>query len=251
MPRNRPDAKHSPRGDMKIGITMPIAAVIAALALVGCGNRDREVIESTAPPTTSPAAAPNPKSGPAMGQSATSALPAMAASDREFVTTAASSDVMEVEASRLAVDRTQSEAVRKFAQQMVDDHTKTSQLLASIAREAGLTEPMPMNPAHSGDLDRLRGLGGRDFDREYAAQIGVAAHQQAITAFERAARDATNPHLKSFAEQVLPHLRDHLRQAQALARQVGVPSGRLKLANAAGIAESSSEGTSGPGAAAR
>jgi putative membrane protein len=236
---------------MKIGITLPIAAVIAALTQVACGNRDREVIESTAAPTTSRATAPTPRSGPAMDRTGTSVLPAMAVSDREFVTSAASSDVMEVEASRLAVDRTQSDAVRRFAQQMLDDHTKTSQLLASIAREAGLTEPMQMNPAHSGDLDRLRSLGGRDFDREYAAQVGVATHQQAITAFERAARDATNPQLKSFAEQMLPHLRDHLRQAQALARQVGVPSGRLKLANAAGVAESSSEGASGPGAAAR
>ena len=236
---------------MKNGFTLPIATVIGTLALVACGNRDREVIEATAAPTTSPTTAPNPKSGPAMGRTATSALPAMAASDREFVTTAASSDVMEVEASRLALDRTRSDAVRKFAQQMVDDHTKTSQLLASIAREAGLTEAMQMNPAHSGDLDRLRGIDGRDFDREYAAQVGVAAHQQAVTLFERAARDATNPQLKSFAEQMLPHLRDHLRQSQALAKLVGVPSERLKLANAAGMAESSSEGASGPGAAAR
>jgi hypothetical protein len=50
---------------------------------------------------------------------------------------------------------------------------------------------------------------------------------------------------------MLPHLRDHLRQAQALARQVGVPGGRLKLANAAGMAESSSEGASGHEPAAR
>jgi putative membrane protein len=233
-------------------VFMPsVAAAIGALVLLACSNPDREVIDPTAAPTTSPAVAPNPRSGPAIGRNGTSALPAMVASDREFVTSASSSDVMEVEASRLAVDRTQSDAVRRFAQQMVDDHTKTSQLLASIAREAGLTEPMQMNPAHSDNLDRLRSLGGRDFDREYAAQVGVAAHQQAITLFERAARDVSHPQLKSFAEQMLPHLRDHLRQSQALAKQVGVPSERLKLANAAGIAESSAEGVSGPGAEVR
>ena len=229
----------------------PIAVAIVALELVACGNRDREGIAATAAPTMSSATAPNAKAGPVSGRTEASASPAMAASDREFVTTAASSDVMEVEASRLALDRTRSDAVRKFAQQMVDDHTKTSQVLASIARGAGLTEPMQMNPAHSGDLDRLRSLGGRDFDREYAAQMGVAAHQHAITLFERAARDATNPQLRSFAEQMLPHLRDHLRQSQALAKLVGVPSERLKLANAAGMAESSFVGAPGSEAVAR
>jgi len=97
----------------------------------------------------------------------------------------------------------------------------------------------------------LREMSGRDFDREYAVQVGVAAHQQAVTLFERAARDAINPQLKSFAEQMLPHLRDHLRQSQALAKLVGVPSERLKLANAAGMAESSFVGAPGPEAVAR
>jgi len=236
---------------VKNWFTLPIAAAIATLALVACGDRYREVIGATAAPTATSATAPTRRSGPANDRTETSVSPAMAAPDREFVTTAASSDVMEVEASRLALDRAKSEAVRKFAQQMVDDHTKTNQSLASIARESGLTAPMHMNPAHSGDLDRLREMSGRDFDREYAVQVGVAAHQQAVTLFERAARDAINPQLKSFAEQMLPHLRDHLRQSQALAKLVGVPSERLKLANAAGMAESSFVGAPGPEAVAR
>ncbi len=226
-------------------LRVPIAAAIAALAVAACGDRDPDATggttvpsqrsaggATTAPPTNTAAAGATTAPTPAA-----TATPAMAAPDREFVMTAASSDNMEVEASRLALERTKSDAVRKFAQQMVDDHTKTSEQLRTIARNAGVTEAMQMNSMHSGDLDRLRGMNGRDFDREYAAQIGVAAHQQAVTLFERAAREATDPQLKSFAEQTLPHLRDHLKQSQALARQVGVPGERLKLANAAGTPE--------------
>lgn len=231
-----------------------VAVATVALALLACGDRDRDVTGATSastqsstskPPmatgegatgTTGPAA-----TGVAAGAASTTAPPAsMAAADREFVNAAASGDVMVIEASRMALERTQSDAVRNFAQQMVDDHTKTSQQLASLAREAGLTEAMQLSPAHSGDLDRLRGMNGRDFDREYAAQVGVAAHQQAVALLERAARDASNPQLKTFAEQTLSHLRDHLRQSQALAKQVGVPGERLKIANAAGKAAISS-----------
>lgn len=225
-------------------LRMPIAAALAALALAACGDRDRDATGSTTAPSQSSAGgATTPPTNTAAAGAATAlppaapATPAMSAPDREFVMTAASSDNMEVEASRLALERTKSDAVRKFAQQMVDDHTKTSEQLRSIARNAGVTEAMHMNSMHSGDLDKLREMNGRDFDREYAAQVGVAAHQQAVTLFERAARDAADPQLKSFAEQTLPHLRDHLKQSQALARQVGVPGERLKLANAAGMPE--------------
>jgi putative membrane protein len=224
---------------------LSIAAALAAVTLAACGDRDRDVIGSTSTPSQSGAASATtaaPTNTAAAGATtpplpAATTTPAMSAPDREFVMTAASSDNMEVEASRLALERTKSDAVRKFAQQMVDDHTKTGEQLRTIARNAGVTEAMQMNSMHSGDLDKLRGMNGRDFDREYAAQVGVAAHQQAVTLFERAAREATEPQLKSFAEQTLPHLRDHLKQAQALARQVGVPGERLKLANAAGMPE--------------
>jgi putative membrane protein len=167
----------------------------------------------------------------------------MATPDRDFVMTAASSDNMEIEASRLALERSKTDAVRKFAQQMVDDHSKTSEQLRSIARNAGVTEAMQMNAMHSGDLDKLRGMNGREFDQEYAAQVGVAAHQQAVALFDRAAREATDPQLKSFAEQTLPHLREHLKQSQALATQVGVSADRLKIANNAAAAPGASNGS--------
>jgi hypothetical protein len=125
----------------------------------------------------------------------------------------------------------------------VDDHSKTSEQLRSIARNAGVTEAMQMNAMHSGDLDKLRGMNGREFDQEYAAQVGVAAHQQAVALFDRAAREATDPQLKSFAEQTLPHLREHLKQSQALATQVGVSADRLKIANNAAAAPGASNGS--------
>jgi len=231
---------------------MSVAVATAALALLACGDRDRDVTGATSASTQSstskpPMATGDGATGPAATglatgtASGTTAPPvSMAAADREFVNAAASSDLMEIEAGRMALERTQSDAVHNFAQQMVDDHTKTSQQLVSIARDGGLTEAIQLSPAHSGDLDKLRGMNGRDFDREYTAQAGVAAHQQAVALFERAARDASNSQLKMFAEQTLPHLREHLKQSQALAKQVGVPGERLKIANAAGKAAISS-----------
>ena len=220
------------------------AAVVAALTLVACGDRDRGVGGS--PPATPgsatksatvsgppSASAPAPKK--ALSIPAPSA-PAMAAADRDFVSLAASGDTFEIETSRLALDKTQAAVVKTFAQHMIDDHTKISDQLRSIARSAGITDMLAMNATHSADLERLRALSGRDFDREYAAQVGVAAHQEAVALFTQTSRTAADAQLRSYAEQTLPHLREHLQQAQTLAKQVGVPGDRLKLANAAGQA---------------
>lgn len=219
------------------------AAVVAALTLVACGDRDRDV--GGGPPMTSGTTT---KSAPASGTPSASAapntapsipapsVPAMAAADRDFVSLAASSDTFEIETSRLALDKTQTAAVKAFAQHMIDDHTKINEQLRSIVRSAGITDMLSMNATHAADLERLRGLSGRDFDREYAAQVGVAAHQEAVALFTQTSRAADDAQLRSYAEQTLPHLREHLQQAQTLAKQVGVPGDRLKLANAAGQA---------------
>ncbi len=218
------------------------AAVAAALMLCACGDRDREAAGSTtrAPGSDAPSAAASaapastaPSPGGATSPAAPS-VPAMAAAGRDFVMTAASNDTFEVEAGKMALEKTQNPAVRTFAERMVDDHSETNEQLRAIARGAGITVMMSMNAENSADLERLRVLSGREFDREYAAQVGVAAHQQAVASFEQTSRSASDAQLKSFAEQTLPHLRGHLQQAQALARQVGVPADRLRLANAAG-----------------
>src|SRR3954468_4823152 len=45
----------------------------------------------------------------------------------QFVPMAASSDLYEIESSRLALERSQSPAIKQFAQMMIDHHTMTTQ----------------------------------------------------------------------------------------------------------------------------
>ena len=46
----------------------------------------------------------------------------------------------------------------------------------------------------------------------------VSAHKEAVSLFERYAKDGDNPELKSFASKTLPHLQEHLKMAQDLER---------------------------------
>lgn len=227
-----------------------LAAVLATFSIAACGDRaDRPAgnttTTTTAPTTTAPSNTAAPPAGAPAGTStagtstagtpSTSPMPLgglLAGADREFITLAVSSDMLEIDTGRLALDKSKNAALRAFAQKMIDDHAEASESLRKLASSVGVTPPAAMSAPHAAHLEKLRGLDGTEFDREYAAQIGVAAHQEAVGLFERASREAANPDVRAFAEKTLPTLREHLPDGQALAKNVGVSADRLRLANA-------------------
>jgi putative membrane protein len=57
---------------------------------------------------------------------------------------------------------------------------------------------------------------GKDFDRNYM-ELMVEDHETAVELFESAADNETlDVDLRSYAKRMLPTLRDHLKQAQAI-----------------------------------
>ena len=72
-----------------------------------------------------------------------------------------------------------------------------------------------MDKAHQSKLDKLSGLSGADFTKEYES-MQVSAHKDAVSLFERYSKSGDNTDLKAFAAKTLPHLQEHLKMAQAL-----------------------------------
>ena len=147
--------------------------------------------------------------------SAPAATTKLDSGDREFLENAAQSGHLEVQGSQLALEKARSEEVKTFAQKMIDDHGKAGQQLAALAKSKGYdapTEPSLMQKA------RLQALGLRDegFDKAYADEIGVGAHEQAVELFEKASNDVKDPDVKQFAIQTLPTLQQHLQMAKTL-----------------------------------
>jgi putative membrane protein len=147
----------------------------------------------------------------------------VSAADVDFVSNAASTGALEVEAGRVAVERAKTPAVRSFAQKLVDEHSRTSAELQALRIASTVANVASMSPKEGEQLRRLKELQGREFDREYVAQLGVAAHERAVGAFEKAAESASDTQVKSFAQAKLPALRENLKTAQALAKNLGAP----------------------------
>jgi putative membrane protein len=157
--------------------------------------------------------------GPALAQSVgektgvNSAL-GIAPSTADFVKEAASAGMFEIESSKLAEQKDQG-PVKDFAEHMVTDHTKAADELKDKAQKAGVTVPTGMSNSQQSKLDKLRGLNGKDFDKQYVDDQ-VSAHKETVSLFERYGKSGDNQQLKAWATQTLPTLQHHLDMAQNL-----------------------------------
>jgi putative membrane protein len=137
----------------------------------------------------------------------------------DFVKEAAMSDMLEVEAGKLAQQRGQGD-VKTFADDMVKDHTKTSNELKGMITSDTVkaTAPTMLDSNAQGKLDALKKAKDDDFASDYA-DMQVSAHKDAVSLFERYAKSGENAELKNWAGKTLPTLRHHLEMAQNLAKK--------------------------------
>ena len=151
---------------------------------------------------------------PALSQKKAAGGAAM--SDQQFVDFAAQTDMVEVNLGQLAGNVASSQAVKDYGQTLVTDHTSDYHQLYGVAQQASLTMPSAIDAAHNkAMIDPFQKLKGAAFDHKYAQEM-IAGHTKAIAVYKKEAADATNPGLKSYAEQALPTLEKHLDGAKDL-----------------------------------
>ena len=136
--------------------------------------------------------------------------------DSAFVKQAARGGLAEVELGQLAVQKASSEEVKKFGQKMVDDHGKANDELKEVAAKEHIDLPQEPSAKDKATKARLEKLSGEQFDKAYMKDM-VNDHQKDVAEFARESKTAKDPAVKSFAQQTLPTLREHLKEAEKIA----------------------------------
>jgi putative membrane protein len=124
-----------------------------------------------------------------------------------FVAAAASSDLFEIESSRMALQRAQQPMNRMHAEMMIRDHTNMSAQLQAAAASAGLVVPRQMLPMHVAMLNELSRAS--DFDATYRRQQ-ILSHEQSLRLMDNFARNGDVPQLRGVAAAAVPVVRGHL-----------------------------------------
>lgn len=137
----------------------------------------------------------------------------MPKSDLQFMRASAHGGQAEVTFSTLALQRAQSPEVRQFAQRMVDDHSKANQQLMDLAKTKDVKLSGTLTKDAKQVENRLSGLSGVAFDREYMKDM-VNDHEKTAAKFQQEAKNGKDPEVQQFAAQTLPIIEDHLKQAR-------------------------------------
>jgi len=135
-------------------------------------------------------------------------------SSQDFVQKATIGGLFEVQTSQLALQRSQNDSVKAFAQKMIDDHTKANNDLQALLPSTTV-DPKSINqaldPPHQKMLDKLTAASDKDFDGLYI-HLQKKAHHEAIDLFSDYAKSGDDATLKTFAAQTLPELQNHKKE---------------------------------------
>ncbi len=156
---------------------------------------------------------------PALAQSAAektgvNSVMGVAPKTEDFVTEAATSDIFEIEIEQACAGAFFEPATKTFAQQMIYDHTKTSEELKAFVsgRKVKATIPAAMSSSQQSMLDDLKKLQGDDFTKKYHSDQ-EDVHEDAVDLFKRYGDEGDDAELKAWAAKTRPALEHHLQMA--------------------------------------
>ena len=198
---------------MRTTIATILWAAVMALA-PACKSDEKQSTQMTTPESSSSKPAPTPAPEPAKPAAAT-------LNDAQIAAIVVAANQVDVDAGKLAVEKTNNAEVKKFAQQMVTDHTAVNQAAVELVTKLKVTpeeSDASRGLASSGAETRtkLAGLQGDAFDRAYVDNE-VAYHQAVIGVLDsQLIPSATNEELKNTLVSVRPAFVAHLEHAQHL-----------------------------------
>ena len=178
---------------------------LSTLALAACGSNETAPSGDGSVVATDDNAMELPVASPA------------ASGDQAFANAAAASDAFEIETSRLALEKSSSAEIKRYAKAMIDAHTKSTADLKSAGSSAA--QPITPNPALTAEqqatVDRLRSATGKAFDQAYV-QAQTTGHEKTLATLRDYAANGDVTELKQFGTTTASSVAAHLIKARAL-----------------------------------
>lgn len=141
--------------------------------------------------------------------------------DAEISSVVSTANDAEISAAQMAKTKATHADVKKFAQMMIDEHTKNKADGMKITAEAKMTPQASatsktMATDAGSKLATLKKMNGAAFDKTYIEQQ-VMMHEQLLTQLDQDLIPAAqNPKLKTFLETTRGHVDQHLQEARKI-----------------------------------
>jgi putative membrane protein len=139
--------------------------------------------------------------------------------DATFLKKLAEGDLAEVDAGRLASQKSSNADVKEFGEQMVKDHSKNDSELKTLAASQGIEVPTTIDSKHASQKNILEKASGSNFDSEYI-KMQVQAHEKTVQLLQHEIQDGQDAAVKAFAQKTLAVVNHHLEMAKHLQSQL-------------------------------
>ena len=151
-----------------------LAVALSIAAIVGCDRKEAD----------------GSRADSAVGTTGMSDLHKVSRSDKAFVHHMAIANMVEIELARLVPDRSADTEIKKFAQLMIDDHTKSLNSLKAFSAEHNIPVPAALDGRQARLRDKLAKWHGNEFERQYMDAV-VDAHEDVLDDLESRVDEAT------------------------------------------------------------
>jgi len=147
-------------------------------------------------------------------------------SDAEIASIAVVANQVDIDAAKLAQDKSKNTEVQNFAKTMISDHQSVIDKATALVQKLGVTpkdNTLSQQLSSNGTKNRqlLQAKSGKDFDKAYINNE-VAYHEAVISTVEgRLIPEAQNNELRDLLQSVLPVLKTHLEHAKMVQKDAG------------------------------
>lgn len=135
---------------------------------------------------------------------------------QSFLDKLAQGNMAEIEAGQLAENKGTSAEVKEFGAMMVEHHTAANDKVMALAKSKNVALPTAPNEKQTESVKALQAKLGPRFDPEYIAEQ-VKAHEETVNLLKAEIASGRDPETKALAQELLPTVQNHLRQAYKLA----------------------------------
>jgi len=134
--------------------------------------------------------------------------------DQTFLKHAAEMNMLQIELGKVAEKISTDPNIKKIGADLQKDHSATMEKLESLASSKGVTLPSELSAADRSMIQALEKKAGEKFDHEFLT-LNAKEHEKALKVFQNAIGRTKDSEIKSWAEQMVPKLQEHLNVAKS------------------------------------
>ena len=157
------------------------------------------------------------------GAEGSASIGARIMTDENILAVAGEAARAEMQLARLASSRVKHARVKRFALELVEDHSRTDRAVKDLERKLNLTEELPASDTTSQELqhlvERFNRLKASAFDTAFVNHV-IENHAHDIAEMRALSGRAKRPEIRELLQSSIPELRDHLSHARALKQEL-------------------------------